>query len=56
LVARVGVYRKATKSRIPFVNTGDALEKFLSQKINGRTVTEVSSFRTKRINATRGEK
>ena len=54
--AHAAVFRKATKSRIPFVNTGDALEKFLSQKINGRTVTEVSSFRTKRINATRGEK
>jgi hypothetical protein len=52
--AHAAVFKKATKARIPFVNTGNALEKFLSQKILDRTVSEVCSYQTKRINATRG--
>ena len=53
--AHAALFKKTTKARIPFVNTGDALEKFLSQKINDRAVTDVCNFQTKRVNATRGE-
>jgi len=48
------IFKKGTKTRIPFVNTGDALEEFFSQKINGRTVTEVRKYQTKRIKVTPG--
>lgn len=53
--AHAAVFKKGTKARIPFVNTDDALEKFLSQKINGRTVTEVCSYQTNPIKPTRRE-
>jgi hypothetical protein len=43
------VFKKGSKRRIPFVNTGDALEAFLSQKIDNQLVMEVYSFETKRI-------
>lgn len=49
--AHAVVLSKETKTRIPFVNTGDALEAFLSQKINDQLVLEVFSYETKRIEA-----
>lgn len=54
--AHAAVFKKATSSRIPFVNTADAIEKVLSKKNNGHTVIEVSNFQPKRIEATKAKK
>lgn len=43
------VFTKEPKTQIPFVNTGEALEKFLAQKIQGNAVSQVCEFRTRRV-------
>ena len=47
--ARAAVFKAGTKTKIPFVNTGDTLETFLSQRINDHAVTEVCRYQPRAV-------
>ena len=50
--ARAAVFHKETKERIPLVNTGEAIERFLQQRIADRPVVEVSGYQPQPVDFT----
>jgi hypothetical protein len=45
----VHVVRQGSDQKIPLVNSGAAIQRFLSSKVDGKPVTEVSGFRPQSV-------
>lgn len=50
--AQVAVYKKGTRSQIPFVNTASDIQAFRTQKIDDRPIVEVCDYEAKRVDPT----